>query len=122
MGVAVVMEPDKATPELCGGGVGAVGLPGAPSVAGGRPILRCRTGTYALLEPNSLHCPDGMDEMSGPLPRGRRTYKREVIASEAVVASNHPLASAAGAEVLCAGGNAVDAAWRLCLRCRSSSR
>ena len=29
MGVAVVMEPDRALPILCGGGVGAVGWPGA---------------------------------------------------------------------------------------------
>ena len=29
MGVAVVMEPEKALPALCGGGVGAVGWPGA---------------------------------------------------------------------------------------------
>jgi len=28
MGVAVVLEPEKATPTLCGGGVGAVGWPG----------------------------------------------------------------------------------------------
>ena len=29
MGVAVVIEPEKAVPTLCGGGVGAVGWPGA---------------------------------------------------------------------------------------------
>jgi CubicO group peptidase (beta-lactamase class C family) len=29
MGVAVVMEPDSGLPTLCGGGMGAVGWPGA---------------------------------------------------------------------------------------------
>jgi CubicO group peptidase (beta-lactamase class C family) len=37
MGVAVVMEPEKAQPLVCGGGVGAVGWAGH-SADGGRPI------------------------------------------------------------------------------------
>ena len=39
-----------------------------------------------------------------------KTFKREVVASKGVVVTNHPLASAAGVEMLAKGGNAFDAA------------
>ena len=38
------------------------------------------------------------------------TFKQPVVASQAVITTNHPEASAAGLEMLAMGGNAIDAA------------
>lgn len=43
------------------------------------------------------------------------THNRSLIADRGVVIANHPLASAAGAEMFAAGGNAIDAAIAACL-------
>lgn len=49
------------------------------------------------------------DTGTPPSRSGLKTLKQEVVASKGVVATNHPLASAAGLQMLARGGNAFDA-------------